>query len=205
MPDRARRSPLSECRFYGSPFIDEATTDSSHSGGLGHFALLWAKALGAEVYAISHSPSKKDDALKMGAKEFITTNEKGWNEPWKFKFDFILNTADALQHFNMADYFSTLKVMGKFHTVGFPDDPLPKMMAQDFAPNGCSFGASHIGNRPEMLAMFELADKQKIKSWVETIPISAEGCKEAVSRVADNKVRYRFTLVDFDKEFGKRA
>lgn len=25
-------------------------------GGLGHFGLLWSKALGAEVYALSHSP-----------------------------------------------------------------------------------------------------------------------------------------------------
>jgi len=166
---------------------------------------MWAAALGAEVYAISHSPDKKDDALKMGAKEFICSNDKGWNDPYKFKFDFILNTADALQHFNMSDYFSCLKVMGKFHTVGFPDDPLPKMMAQDFAPNGCYFGASHIGNRPEMLAMFELASKQQIKTWVQTIDISAEGCKEAVTKVKENKVRYRFTLTNFDAAFGKRA
>jgi len=174
-------------------------------GGLGHFALLWASALGAEVYAISHSPSKKEDALKMGAKEFIVTNEEGWNEPYKFKFDFILNTADAMHKFDMDAYFSTLKVMGKFHTVGFGDEPMPQMKAQQFAPNGCSIGASHIGNRPEMLSMLELASKQNIKSWVETIPISEEGCKEAVTRVKENKVHYRFTLVDFDKQFGKRA
>lgn len=140
----------------------------------------------------------------MGAKEFICTNEKDWNEPYKFAFDFILNTADATDKFDMPTYFSTLKVMGKFHIVGFGDKPLPTMMAQEFAPNGCSIGASHIGNRPEMLAMFELASKQNIKSWVETIDISAEGCKQAVERVWKNDVRYRFTLVNFDKEFGKR-
>lgn len=174
-------------------------------GGLGHFAVMWAKALGAEVYAISHSPNKKEDALKMGAKEFIDTNEKGWNEPYKFKFDFILNTADALHKFNLPDYFSTLKVMGRFHTVGLPDHPLPELKAQDFAANGCYFGTSHIGNRPEMLAMLELASKQNIKSWVETIPISEEGCKQAVERLSKNDVHYRFTLVDFDAAFGKRT
>ena len=79
-------------------------------------------------------------------------------------------------------------------------------MAQDFAPNGCYIGASHIGNRPEMLAMFELASKQNIKSWIQTVPISEEGCKEVATRVKENdNVRYRLVLTDFDKQFGKRA
>ena len=35
-------------------------------GGLGHFAILFAKALGANVTAISHSESKKEAAEKLG-------------------------------------------------------------------------------------------------------------------------------------------
>ncbi|KAI7706260.1 NADPH-dependent medium chain alcohol dehydrogenase, partial [Hortaea werneckii] len=50
-------------------------------GGLGHFAVMWAVALGAEVYVLSHSPKKKEDALKMGAKEFIVTGEENWHKP----------------------------------------------------------------------------------------------------------------------------
>ena len=42
-------------------------------GGLGHLGIMFAKALGAEVYAISHSDSKKADAIKMGASHFIAT------------------------------------------------------------------------------------------------------------------------------------
>merc|ERR1712113_925368 len=51
-------------------------------GVLGHFAVMWAVALGAEVYVLSHSPSKKEDALKMGAKEFIVTGEENWHKPY---------------------------------------------------------------------------------------------------------------------------
>jgi alcohol dehydrogenase (NADP+) len=175
-------------------------------GGLGHFGVLWSVALGAETYVISHSPNKKEEALKLGAKDFIVTNEEGWAENWKFQFDFIVNTADATDKFNMSDYFSTLKVNGTFHMVGFPDKPLPSMQAQVFAPNGCYMGASHIGNRPEMIEMLDLAAKQNIKSWVQTIDISEAGCKEAVERVYNNdNVRFRFTLVNYDKVFGKRA
>ncbi|KAF2089910.1 GroES-like protein [Saccharata proteae CBS 121410] len=174
-------------------------------GGLGHFGVLWAKSLGAEVYVLSHTPSKKEDALKLGASHFVCTKDKDWAAPLKFKLDFIINTADATDKFNLPDYFSTLKVNGKFHMVGFPDNPLPQIQAQAFAPNGCYMGASHIGNRPEMLAMLELASKQDIKSWVQTIDISEKGCKEAVERVYNNdNVRYRFTLTGFDKAFGKR-
>lgn len=175
---------------------------SFSSGGLGHFGILWAKALGAEVYALSHSPSKRDDALAMGAKEFIVTGEKDWAKPWAFEFDFILNTADMTHTFNIQEYMSTLNVNGEFHNVGLPDEPLPKMMAQDFAPNGAKMGGSHIGNRPEMIAMLKTASEQGIKPYIETLDISEKGCKEAVERVKKNDVRYRFTLTGYEKVFG---
>jgi alcohol dehydrogenase (NADP+) len=79
-------------------------------GGLGHFAVMFAAALGAEVTALPHTPEKESDTLKMGAKNFICTNKEGWHKEHRFEYDFILNTADAMHHFNMADYFSTLKV-----------------------------------------------------------------------------------------------
>jgi alcohol dehydrogenase (NADP+) len=158
------------------------------------------------VYAISHSPSKKDDALAMGASHFITTNEKDWAKPYKFKFDFIINTTDATDRFHLPDYFSTLNVNGIFHNAGYPDNPLPQLMVQDFGPNGCMIGASHLGNRQEMEAMFELASKLNIKSWVQTIDISEAGLKEALERVhKGDRVRYRFTMVGYDKVFGKRT
>ena len=176
---------------------------TNFSGGLGHFGILWAKALGAEVYALSHSPSKKDDALKMGAKEFIVTGEKDWAKKWAFEFDFILNSADMTHTFNIQEYMSTLNVNGEFHNVGLPDEALPKMMAQDFTPNGAKMGGSHIGNRPEMIAMLKLASEQNIKPYIETIDISEKGCAEAVERVSKNDVRYRFALTGYDKVFGK--
>ena len=165
---------------------------------------MWAKALGADVYAISHSPNKEADAKALGAKEFISTQDKDWAKKWAFTFDFILNTADMTHTFNLQEYMSTLAVNGTFHNVGLPDEPLPKMMAQDFAPNGATIGGSHIGSRPEMIQMLDLAAKNNIEPYVETIDISEAGCKEAVERVKTNKVRYRFTLVNYDKAFPGR-
>ena len=75
-----------------------------------------------------------------------------------------------------------------------------------FSTNGSYLGSSHIGNRPEMIEMLGLAAQKGIKGWVHKLDISEASCKEAVERVDKNdNVRYRFTLVGFDKVFGKRA
>jgi D-arabinose 1-dehydrogenase-like Zn-dependent alcohol dehydrogenase len=49
-------------------------------GGLGHFGLLWAKALGADyTVVIGRNDSKREDALKLGADKYVATNdEKNW-------------------------------------------------------------------------------------------------------------------------------
>lgn len=165
---------------------------------------MFSAALGAETTVLSHSKDKESDAMEMGAKHFIDTTEEGWADKHKFEFDFILNTADALHKFKLSDYFGTLKVMGRFHTVGLPDEPLPTLDAKDFVSNMCYLGASHLGNRPEMLSMFDLVSKHNIKTWVQTIPISEAGCKQAMEKLEDVSVRYRSTLIGFDEAFGKR-
>lgn len=173
-------------------------------GGLGHYAVMFAAALGAEVYVISHSPNKKEDALKMGAKHFICSGDKDWAEPYKNTLDFIVNAADATDRFDLATYFSTMKVGGHFHCVGLPDGDLPTMKTNLFVPGQYYMGASHIGNRPEMIAMLKLAADKGLKGWVEPVDISEEGCAKVVQGVKDNKVRYRYTLTNFDAVFGKR-
>ena len=49
-------------------------------GGLGHYAILFAKALGAEVYVFTHSPNKADDARKMGADHVIDYTKANWQK-----------------------------------------------------------------------------------------------------------------------------
>lgn len=172
-------------------------------GGLGHLGVQWAKALGAEVYALSHSPEKADDCKKLGAQEVIITTTDGWADEHKFKFDFILNCADMTHEFDMPAHLQLLKPGGEFHMVGIPDKPLPSISAGAFAGNAPKLTGSHLGNHQEMYAMMKLAAENNIRPWVENIAISEKGCKEAVERVKENKVHYRFTLTNFDKAFNK--
>lgn len=166
--------------------------------------IIQAKALGAEVWALSHSPDKKDTALKLGADHFISTKDKDWAKPLAFTFNFILNAADMTNEFELGDYMSTLAVQGEFHNVGLPDKPLPEIMAQMFASNGGKLTGSHLGSRPEALAMLKLASEKNIHPMIETIKVSEEGCKKAVEKVKVNDVRYRITLTGFHEAFGTK-
>ena len=41
--------------------------------------------------------------------------------------------------------------------------------------------------------MLKFAAEKKLQPIVETLPIGEKGCAEAVQRVSDNKVKYRFS------------
>jgi alcohol dehydrogenase (NADP+) len=171
-------------------------------GGIGHFGLMFAKALGAETWVISRTHAKEPDAKKLGADGFIATADKDWNEPHMMTFDLILNTANSSEGFDLEKYLSLLDVHGRWVSVGLPEGSGQEVKTQTFMNNGCLIGASHLGSRREMLAMLQLAVDKGLESWVEEIEISAEGLKTAVTRLKKNDVKYRFTLTGYDKAFG---
>ncbi|TVY81652.1 NADP-dependent alcohol dehydrogenase [Lachnellula suecica] len=170
-------------------------------GGIGHFGVLFAKALGAETWAISRTHAKEADCAKLGADGFIATADKDWNESHRMTFDLIINTANSSEGFDLGKYLSLLDVHGRWISVGLPEGSGQEVKSSMFMENGCLIGATHLGSRKEMLKMLQLAADKGIDSWVETIPISEKGCAEAVTRLQKNDVKYRFTLTDFDKAF----
>jgi len=166
-------------------------------GGLGHYALLWAKAMGAEVYAFTHDESKIADIEKMGADVIVNTGEKDYQKPFAHKLDLIISTRDSYGSDSQGvldEYLSMLYVHGKFITVGLPDSdsPLPRIHAMSLAKPGCLMGGSSIGNKKEALEMLELARSKGIKPWIEEMPM--KDCKKAVEGVKANRVRYRYVL-----------
>jgi D-arabinose 1-dehydrogenase-like Zn-dependent alcohol dehydrogenase len=66
-------------------------------GGLGHFGILWAKALGAEnVVAISRRSNKREDAIRLGADEYIATEEdEDWVGAYKMRMDVVICTVSS--------------------------------------------------------------------------------------------------------------
>lgn len=121
------------------------------------------------------------------------------------RFDFILCCADTTDKFDMTAYLGMLKVGGEFHMVGIGDKPLDGLHPFAFVTNAAKISGSHLGNHQEMEEMLQLAADKGVRPMVETLELGGEGegCKEAVERVKEGKVRYRFTLVGFDKAFGE--
>lgn len=174
-------------------------------GGIGHYGVLFAKALGAETWAISRTHSKEKDAMSLGADGFIATADKDWEVPHKMTFDLILNTANASEGFELGKYLSMCDIHGRFVSVGLPEDAGNMVHAKDLISNGVLMGASHIGNRKETIEMLQLAADKNLKAMVEEIPISEEGLKQAVTRLHNNDVRFRFSMTEYEKAFPERV
>ncbi|GJN94742.1 hypothetical protein Rhopal_007834-T1 [Rhodotorula paludigena] len=164
-------------------------------GGLGHFGLLFAKALGANVTAISHSESKKADAEKMGATRFIATHSGKEDDfkPYKRSLDLIVCTTNDV-NMPILGYLSLLRPGGNLILVGAPEKPLPSLPAFPFLMNNVHIGGSAIGSPTIIKEMLELAAKQNIKSWIEKRPL--EDANQAVVDMHNSKARYRYVLVN---------
>ena len=76
-------------------FIAESDLRVVGLGGLGHMAVKLGAAMGAHVTVISTSESKRDDALKLGAKAFIVSKDEKQLKDAKDSLDFIMDTVSA--------------------------------------------------------------------------------------------------------------
>jgi alcohol dehydrogenase (NADP+) len=99
-------------------------------GGLGHFGLLFAKAMGCDkVVAISRTGAKREDAKKMGADVFIATEEeKDWPQKYAASLDLIVSTVSSPK-MPLGAYLRLLKTRGQFIQIGAPEDKLPAFNA----------------------------------------------------------------------------
>lgn len=88
-------------------------------GGLGHFGVLFAKALGADrVVGISRRESKREDVMKLGVDQYIATDdEKDWHKKNRKTLDLIICTVSS-EKMPLNQYLRLLKTGGTFIQVG---------------------------------------------------------------------------------------
>ena len=158
-------------------------------GGLGHMGVKFAAALGANVTVLSHSESKKEDALRMGAKNFVTIKNGDDLTPLEKKYDLILNAVSA--KIDIGSYLKTLKIDGTMVVVGLPD--IPYELSPGVLINGRrSLSGSMIGGMAELQEMIDFAGKHNIASDVEVI--GADYVNTAYDRTVASDVKYRFVI-----------
>lgn len=164
-------------------------------GGLGHFGILGAKALNCDkIVAISRSSSKKEDAMKMGADDFIATDEdKNWNRKHRGSLDLIICTVSSPK-LPLRQYLQLLRVDGQFIQVGAPEDVLPPIAAFQLIMKAVKIGGSSLGSRKEMVEMLDLYAKKGVRTWNQNIPM--KDANKAIVALEDGKARYRYVLVN---------
>lgn len=158
-------------------------------GGLGHMAVKFGRALGANVTVLSTSESKRDDALALGAHDFESTRDAGTFEKLAAQFDFIIDTVSAPHDYNA--YLSLLKTDGCMILLGVPDQPSP-VGAGALIMRRRKLVGSLIGGIAETQEMLDFCAEHGIASEIEVIRM--EQINEAYERMLRADVRYRFVI-----------
>eukprot|EP00127_Corallochytrium_limacisporum_P000502 Clim_evm4s15 gene=Clim_evmTU4s15 len=160
-------------------------------GGLGHVGLQFARAFGEdkEVVAISHSDRKKEDAMKLGATDFLNSSDKAQMKKHAQTFDLIFCTANP-DGLDLAPYTTLLDVDGTLVSLGLPETPihLPKTVIL----NRLTIGGSLVGSTADIEEMLEFASKKNIKIWHEDMPM--DKVNDALEKFRSGDVRYRIVL-----------
>lgn len=155
-------------------------------GGLGHMAVKFAVAMGAEVTLLSRSEDKKQDAHRLGAHNFCNTKQLDQVNPLKRYFDFIIDTVSAPHDYDW--YMSLLKTNGVHICVGLP----PGGLELKGLPMNRAITGSSIGGIAETQQMLDFCAEHQITSDVEVIDINY--VNEAYERILNSDVRYRFVI-----------
>ena len=158
-------------------------------GGLGHMAVKFGAAFGAEVTVLSTSASKEAEAKKLGAHKFVLTSDPAQAKSVKGYFDFIIDTVSAEHDFRF--YLNMLKTNGTHILVGLPSKALE---IQPFSIVGGrkSVAGSSIGGLPETQEMLDYCAEHNIVSDIELIDI--KDINQAYERMVKGNVRYRFVI-----------
>lgn len=155
-------------------------------GGLGHLAVKFAAALGADVDVFTTSPHKSAPARTLGATGIVVSTAAEQMAAAASRYDFIIDTV-AVAH-DLSDYLQALKFGGTLCMVG----ALDATSINPLALLGRNLTVAGSGGRPGTSRMLEFCGRHGITADVEVLPASA--VDDAFERLARNDVQFRFTI-----------
>jgi uncharacterized zinc-type alcohol dehydrogenase-like protein len=158
-------------------------------GGLGHMGVKFAKAMGAHTVVFTTSPSKVEDALRLGADEVVLSRDAAQMQKHANSFDFILDCVSADHDINA--YIHLLTRDGNMTLVGAPEKPL-SLVSFGLIVGRKSVSGSPIGGLAETQEMLDFCGQHNITSDVEVIAI--QQVNEAYERLLKSDVKYRFSI-----------
>jgi len=162
-------------------------------GGLGHMGVKLAHAMGAHVVLFTTSPSKIEDAKRLGADEVVISKNQAEMDAHLNSFDLIVNTV-AAQH-DLNPFINLLKRDGTLTLVGAPEHDHPSPQVFNLIMKRRRLAGSLIGGIAETQEMLDFCGEHGITSDIEMIPM--QEINEAYERMLKSDVKYRF-VIDLD-------
>ncbi|KAL8243651.1 hypothetical protein R6Q59_009909 [Mikania micrantha] len=160
-------------------------------GGLGHYAVMGAaQALGCKkVVVISRTHTKEEDARKMGATDFIATDEdKDWAQKHAGTLDVIVSTVSS-HKIPMATTCSCL------HSRVCTSMWVRQRMLCRLSTRA-SIQGSQTGSAKDIEDMLQLFSKTGVRTWNNNVPMKS--ANQAIVDMEAGKARYRYVLCHED-------
>ncbi|KAJ2878747.1 hypothetical protein IWW38_006249, partial [Coemansia aciculifera] len=159
-------------------------------GGLGHLAIQYAHALGAEVIAFSHSPNKRQQCLELGATTFVDTSVKSEVDAVRGTLDYLFITSNSKSS-QYAEFISWMAFEGTIVLLAVPEGTMT-FAPFDIILKEVSITGSLIGGVNVLKKTLEFASKNNIRPTIEKYPI--DQVNEALQHMDQGRARYRIVL-----------
>lgn len=157
-------------------------------GGLGHLAVKFARAMGADVTVFTTDKAKLGEAAALGATG-VLEGDKDALKKLELSFDFILSTIP--EKHKVDPFITLLKRNATYCAVGALDQ-LPGYNNQELIMHRRTLAGSLIGSIAETQEVLDFCAEHGIAPDVEVIPI--QQINDAYKKVKDEDVRFRYVI-----------
>lgn len=157
-------------------------------GGLGHLAVKFAVALGAETTVVSRTADKAADARRLGAESVVVSTDTDQLAAARDRFDVVVDTISAPH--DLGPYLGLVAMDGTLSQVGHLGPVTVQTM--DLLVGRKKLTSAGSGGLPATAAMLAFCAEHGVTADVEVLPSAR--VNEALDRLRRNDVRYRFVL-----------
>ncbi len=160
-------------------------------GGLGHLALQFGQALGAEVVAVDISEEKLTLARSLGASTTINARDKDAIKELRNRGGVHVSLVTSAARASYDTAFYCLRPTGTLVVVGLPADPIcfPAIL---MAAGEIRIQASTVGTRQDLREVLAVAAAGKVRCQVAARPLA--DANEALNELRRGQVSGRLVL-----------
>ncbi|KAI9483044.1 MAG: alcohol dehydrogenase-like protein [Benjaminiella poitrasii] len=163
-------------------------------GGLGHLAIQWAKAKKCQkILAVSSSTRKQEDAIKLGATDFVVIDEDGsFDEQFLRSVDVLLicGSGKTTQWGKLTEL---IKTRGKMVLIDVPDEPI-LLPAAALVYQHISLIGTFVGSNDDLKEMLQFASETGVRPWIQTVTNTLEGVNGGIKDLIQGKAHYRIVI-----------